>query len=311
MSHYNQSYTSNSASNSARQGQYDTSATYRQRQQLQFDDNSCSQQQQQFVAGEEQHNEKEGYHQQQDSLKPKKRTLNPAKAVVGGISQGTQAVRGGISTIEKGVTTVGTNLNKVPGVSQGVSYFSDYRKFMDRGNVIDLAVAVIIGAAFTAIVTSLVTDIITPVIALASGKNLEENFLILRSSHNATAGIPTTRLAAKEAGNITWNWGNFVQTVINFFIVSGCVFLFVKLYQVARNKKVDVTEKKCDYCTKSIPLEAVRCPNCTTWLDWDACARVANMERLTATSPPMVAATVPAMASGTSYNGQGTSLGRF
>ncbi|KAG0041933.1 hypothetical protein BGZ83_001091, partial [Gryganskiella cystojenkinii] len=129
--------------------------------------------------------------------KTKKRSYNPAKvvtrgiaqgssAVVGGVTSGTRAVRGGISQVEKGVTNVGEKLNKVPGVSHGVSFFSDYRKFMDRGNVIDLAVAVVIGAAFTAIVTSLVTDIITPVIALASGKNLEENFLILR--HNNTVG---------------------------------------------------------------------------------------------------------------------------
>ncbi|ORY97054.1 large-conductance mechanosensitive channel, partial [Lobosporangium transversale] len=165
--------------------------------------------------------------------------------------------------------------------------FADYRKFMDRGNVIDLAVAVVIGAAFTAIVTSLVADIITPVLALASGKNLEENFVILRKSDNATAeyvSYPTTRQAAKDAGNITWNWGNFLQTVINFFIVSACVFLLVKLYEVARNKKTEVSEKKCEYCLKSIPLDAVRCPNCTTWLDWDACAKAANMERIAASS---------------------------
>ena len=56
------------------------------------------------------------------------------------------------------------------------------------------------------------------------------------------------------------------------------------VYEVSRNSKKEVTEKKCDYCLKSIPLNAVRCPNCTTWLDWDACAKVANMERVAATS---------------------------
>ncbi|KAF9177215.1 hypothetical protein BGZ50_009001, partial [Haplosporangium sp. Z 11] len=97
--------------------------------------------------------------QQQDSFNEKtvkKRSLiNPVKAVargvtqgsqavVGGVSQGAQAVRGGISQVEKGVNNVGDKLNKVPGVSYGVSFFADYRKFMDRGNVIDLAVAVVI-----------------------------------------------------------------------------------------------------------------------------------------------------------------------
>ncbi|KAF9096597.1 hypothetical protein BGX29_008521 [Mortierella sp. GBA35] len=215
---------------------------------------------------------------------PKKRTMiNPAKAVVGGITQGTQAVRGGISNVEKGVSQVGGKLTKVPGVSQGVSFFADYRKFMDRGNVIDLAVAVVIGAAFTAIVTSLVTDIITPLIALATGKNLEENFVTLRHSPADPPGTPyATRLQAKERMAVTWNWGNFVQIVINFFIISGCVFIIVKVYEVSRNSKKEVTEKKCDYCIKSIPLNAVRCPNCTTWLDWDACAKVTNMERVAA-----------------------------
>ncbi|KAF9179418.1 hypothetical protein BGZ49_005153 [Haplosporangium sp. Z 27] len=215
---------------------------------------------------------------------------NPIKAVSKGVAQGSQAVLGGISQVEQGVNNVGNTLNKVPGVKHGVSFFSDYRKFMDRGNVIDLAVAVVIGAAFTSIVTSLVTDIITPILALASGKNLEENFLILR--RNETAGYVKypTRAAAQAEGNITWNWGNFLQTVINFFIVSGCVFLIVKVYQIGRNTKTEVTEKSCDYCGKKVPIKSVRCPMCTTWLDWDVCTKVANMERIAATGgfrPPV------------------------
>ncbi|KAG9068138.1 hypothetical protein KI688_011733 [Linnemannia hyalina] len=224
--------------------------------------------------------------------KAKKRGFNPVKVVtkgsqavvggvVGGIGQGASAVRGGISQVEKGVSKAGDTLVRVPGVNYGVSFFSDYRKFMDRGNVIDLAVAVVIGAAFTAIVTSLVTDIITPIIALASGKNLEENFLILR--HNPlTDTTYSTRAQAQADHSITWNWGNFIQTVINFFIVSACVFIIVKIYQASRNTKTEVTEKACDYCMKKIPVEAVRCPECTTWLDWDACTKVKNMEHLAA-----------------------------
>ncbi|KAF9129731.1 hypothetical protein BGW39_003875 [Mortierella sp. 14UC] len=195
---------------------------------------------------------------QMDSTgRPKKRNvITEAKS---GITHGAQAVRGGISNVEKGVGQVGDRLAKAPVVSQGVSFFADYRKFMDRGNVIDLAVAVVVGAAFTAIVTSLVTDIITPLIAMASGKNLEENFVVLRRGPLVAGDAPIpTRLFAKEHMTVTWNWGNFVQTVINFFIISGCVFLFVKLYEVSRNTKKEVTEKKCDYCIKSIPLNAVR-----------------------------------------------------
>ncbi|KAG0031193.1 hypothetical protein BGZ81_001619 [Podila clonocystis] len=260
-----------------------------------------------------------------DEKKSKKRTFNPAKVVVGGITQGskavlggvnqgTQAVRGGISQVEKGVNNVGGVLTKVPGVSHGVSFFADYRKFMDRGNVIDLAVAVVIGAAFTSIVTSLVNDIITPIIALASGKNLEENFIILRHSNNSTgAGNYTTRASAALSGAVTWNWGNFIQTVINFFIVSACVFMIVKLYQISRNTKTDVTEKKCDYCLKNIPLECVRCPECTTWLDWDACAKVANLERFAAAAVPGVATTpfVDYPAPTGEFQNTQASLGRF
>ncbi|KAG0279536.1 hypothetical protein BGZ95_000907 [Linnemannia exigua] len=228
------------------------------------------------------------------TTKPKKRsTFNPVKAVVGGISQGSQAVvgglgqgaqavRGGISQVEKGVSKAGDTIARVPGVNYGVSFFADYRKFMDRGNVIDLAVAVVIGAAFTAIVTSLVTDIITPVISLASGKNLEENFIVLRHSDPSNFTTYSTRAQAQSDHSVTWNWGNFIQTVINFFIVSSCVFLIVKLYQMGRNTAVEVSEKNCDYCIKKIPIEAVRCPECTTWLDWDACSKAKNLERLAA-----------------------------
>ncbi|KAI1315157.1 hypothetical protein EDD11_001214 [Mortierella claussenii] len=262
---------------------------------------------------------------QQDSYneKAKKRGLvNPVKAVTRGVTQGSQAVRGGISQVERGVNNVGNTLNKVPGVKHGVSFFADYRKFMDRGNVIDLAVAVVIGAAFTAIVTSLVNDIITPIIALASGKNLEENFIILRHNKAITETSWPTRALAQAAGNITWNWGNFIQTVLNFFIISACVFVIVKVYQMGRNTKTEVTEKQCDYCLKKVPVNAVRCPECTTWLDWDACAKVAQMERVAAGSGmntvagspyvdtyPSPAATAGAFAAGNEFHQ--SSLGRF
>ncbi|KAF9146783.1 hypothetical protein BG015_011502 [Linnemannia schmuckeri] len=232
--------------------------------------------------GQDEHSDLNGTAGGMDSAgKSKKR--NVITEARSGITHGAQAVRGGISNVEKGVGQVGDKLVKAPGMKQGASFFADYRKFMDRGNVIDLAVAVVVGAAFTAIVTSLVTDIITPLIAIALGKNLEENFVVLRRNplEPADTSLPT-RAFAKEHMAVTWNWGNFVQTVINFFIISGCVFIFVKVYEISRSSKKEVTEKKCDYCLKSIPLNAVRCPNCTTWLDWDACAKVTNMERVAA-----------------------------
>ncbi|KAF9972388.1 hypothetical protein BGZ73_004519 [Actinomortierella ambigua] len=221
----------------------------------------------------------------QDTRKSSKFSRNPAKLVIGGISEGTKVVRGGITegtkvvrggiaNVEKGVTTVGGHLGKVPGVSHGVSFFSDYRKFLDRGNVIDLAVAVVVGAAFTAIVTSLVQDIITPLLAMATGKSFEENFVILRYNETGIHADPPTRDEAKKLNYITWNWGNFIQTVINFFIVTACVFILVKLYQMGRNTKSEALEKKCDTCLKDVHIEAVRCCFCTSWLDFDACAKM-------------------------------------
>ncbi|KAF9354878.1 hypothetical protein BGX34_010770 [Mortierella sp. NVP85] len=180
-----------------------------------------------------------------------------------------------IAHVENGISEMRGRLSKAP--AAGKSFLSDYRKFVDRGNVMDLAVAVIIGAAFTAIVTSLVNDIITPLMAMASGKTLEESFVVL--SFNADSNSTTTTEIAKSAGMITWNWGNFLQTVINFFIISCCVFVVVKAYQMTRNQ-AEATEKKCDFCFKSIPLQSSRCSNCTTWLNWDAYVRVRTNERL-------------------------------
>ncbi|KAG0024760.1 hypothetical protein BGZ81_007606 [Podila clonocystis] len=218
---------------------------------------------------------------------PRKRllnSLNPAKTVIGGITQSTNAVmgglsqstnvvKGGLSHMESGLNNVGGKLTKVPGISQGVSIFADYRKFLDRGNVIDLAVAVVIGAAFTGIVDSLVKDIISPIVSLASGKALEENFVILRKDGNFSNPDYSTRAAVKASNALSWNYGNFIQTVINFFIISACVFVIVKLYQMGRNTKVAVTEKQCTFCFGSIELQAVRCSKCTSWLDMDEYAR--------------------------------------
>ncbi|KAF9310656.1 hypothetical protein BG003_008316 [Podila horticola] len=235
-----------------------------------------------------------------DAGQPRKRllnNLNPAKAVIGGItqstsavmggiSQSTNAVKGGLSQMENGLNNVGGKLINVPGISQGVSIFADYRKFLDRGNVIDLAVAVVIGAAFTGIVDSLVKDIISPIVSLASGKALEENFVILRKDGNFSNPDYSTRAAVKASNALSWNYGNFIQTVINFFIISACVFVIVKrkssyLYQMGRNTSVAVTEKKCTFCCGSIELQAVRCSKCTSWLDMDEYVRSEELKTKT------------------------------
>ena len=139
----------------------------------------------------------------------------------------------------------------------------EFRDFAVRGNVIDLAVAVIIGAAFGPIVTSLVNDIIMPPIGLILGQvDFKDLFLSLRGESYASLA------AAREAAAPVIAYGNFLNTVINFVIVAFAVFLLVK--QVNRLKKpappaVPAT-KDCPYCFSSVPLKAVRCAFCTSEL---------------------------------------------
>lgn len=115
-----------------------------------------------------------------------------------------------------------------------------FKKFAFKGNVVDMAVGVIVGGAFGKIVTSLVNDLITPLISLLTGgANFSELFVILNAKGADTAAIKTIE-AAKEAGFATLNYGNFIQTVIDFFIIALSIFMFVSLIQKAR----DISEAK-------------------------------------------------------------------
>jgi len=133
------------------------------------------------------------------------------------------------------VLSVGKGVGKgaTRAASAGVGFFKDFLKFLNKGNVIDLATGVVIGAAFTNIVNSIVNDLFSPVIGLATGHvSLTEKIWKIGKPDNLTdaeiAKINTREDAAK-AGIITLNYGNFLQTVINFVIVGFCVFLVVKL----------------------------------------------------------------------------------
>ncbi len=132
-----------------------------------------------------------------------------------------------------------------------------------KGNVIDLAVGIILGIAFGAIVSSLVNDIIMPPIGLLLGRiNFSDLFI------NLSGTAYTSVKAAKDAGAATINYGVFLNTVINFVIVAFVVFLLVK--QVNRMKKepapAEPNTKECKYCLSNIPIKATRCPHCTSQL---------------------------------------------
>jgi large conductance mechanosensitive channel len=135
----------------------------------------------------------------------------------------------------------------------------EFKEFVMRGNVMDMAVGIIIGAAFGRIVTSLVSDVIMPPIGLILGKvDFSSLFLALSSTHYDSLA------AAKAAGAPTINYGVFLNAVIDFLIVAFVIFLVVK--QVNRLKKTPAAAppntKDCPYCKTSIPIGAVRCPNC-------------------------------------------------
>lgn len=144
----------------------------------------------------------------------------------------------------------------------------EFRAFILRGNVLDLAVGVIIGAAFGAIVTSLVNDVIMPPIGLALGSvDFKDLFVVLKDG--ATAGPYASLAAAREAGAVTLNYGAFVNTIVSFLIVGFSIFLVVRaanrLHQKPSAPPPPPT-KECPFCCSSVAVKATRCPNCTSEL---------------------------------------------
>lgn len=148
-------------------------------------------------------------------------------------------------------------------------FFNEFKKFIMRGNVIDLAVGVIIGGAFQAIVNSLVNDIVSPVLSLITkGANFADKFLVLTTDDVTFATVD----AAKEAGYATLNYGSFVTAVINFMIMAFVIFLLVKainkISELGKKKEEEApaapTTKICPYCKSEISIDAVKCPHCTS-----------------------------------------------
>ena len=136
------------------------------------------------------------------------------------------------------------------------SLLAEFKEFINRGNVMDLAVAVVIGAAFTAIVTSLTDDIINPLIKLITGGNGTD-----------VAGL-TIPVAGTENGI---DFGAFISAIINFLIVAFVLFLTIKAINMLHKKPVEEpkepTTRKCPYCQSEIAIKAVRCPHCTSKLE--------------------------------------------
>lgn len=142
----------------------------------------------------------------------------------------------------------------------------EFKEFAVKGNAVDLAVGVIIGAAFGGIVASLVKDIIMPPISLLTGGlDFSNKFVVLKAGADGASNFATPALAAANKA-ITWNYGNFITLVVNFLIVAFCIFLVVRAMNRLKRPAPDApaVAKECPACTMSIPIKAVRCPHCTS-----------------------------------------------
>lgn len=142
--------------------------------------------------------------------------------------------------------------------------FKGFREFVMRGNVIDLAVAVIIAAAFTKVVNSMVEDIIMPPLGLLLGKVDFSNLFIVLKEGAKAAGPYATLAEAKAAGAVTLNYGLFTTTVVTFLIVAFVVFMLAKSVRRLGPKQAEApaTTKECLYCLSKIPLQAAKCAFC-------------------------------------------------
>jgi large conductance mechanosensitive channel len=150
--------------------------------------------------------------------------------------------------------------------------FKEFKEFAMRGNVVDMAVGIIMGAAFGAIVSSLVADVIMPPVGLLLGKvDFSNLFLVLKSG--ATPGPYETVAAAKQAGAVTLSYGLFINTIISFLIIAFAVFLIIRQINMLKRRAeapaAEPTTKACPFCLSTIPLKATRCPYCTSQLKVD------------------------------------------
>ncbi len=155
--------------------------------------------------------------------------------------------------------------------------FKEFRDFVMRGNVLDLAVGIIIGAAFGAIVNSFVKDIIMPPIGVLLGNVDFSNLFVVIKEGSKAAGPYASIADAQAAGAATFNYGLFINTLISFIIIAFAVFMVVKMFNTARKKlekkkeaavaaanAAAPTTKECPFCVSNIPLKATRCPHCTS-----------------------------------------------
>lgn len=152
--------------------------------------------------------------------------------------------------------------------------WKEFKEFAIKGNAVDLAVGVIIGAAFGGIVNSLVKDLIMPPLGLATGGlDFSNKFFILKAAPDGATNFATPA-AAEAAKAITLNYGNFLTVLLNFLIVALAIFMLVRALQKLKRPAPDAPAetKDCPACTMTIPIRATRCPHCTSEIEATAIA---------------------------------------
>lgn len=150
-------------------------------------------------------------------------------------------------------------------------FFQEFKVFISKGSVLDLAVGVVIGAAFQGIIKSLVDDVLMPFISLITGGVDFSNWYVVLTE--IPEGVENNAAALKEAGVATFCYGNFISAIIYFLILAFVVFVLVKVVAKAKDlvphkeaPKEEPTTKKCPFCCTEIDIKATRCPNCTSEL---------------------------------------------
>ena len=148
----------------------------------------------------------------------------------------------------------------------------EFKEFIMRGNVMDLAVGVIIGGAFGAIVTAFIDNMVMPFIGLLTGgMDFSQQFIVLKAPEGMSASDIKSIEQAKEVGANVWGYGAFITAVINFLIIALVIFLIVKAVNKASNlrkkeEEAEPTTKVCPFCCSEIDIKATRCPHCTSEL---------------------------------------------
>ena len=148
--------------------------------------------------------------------------------------------------------------------------FKDFKEFVMRGNVVDMAIGIVIGAAFGTIVKSFVDDVLMPPIGLLLGNVDFSNLFVTLKEGGKAAGPYASLAAAKAAGAVTLNLGIFINTIISFIIIAFAVFLVIKAINRMKREEeappAESTTKECPFCFTAIPIQASRCPHCTSQL---------------------------------------------